>query len=651
MQTMLSVSLALALLGGQLAAQALTFGDFTWTFIGPASSSGFVTPELMHVTGPSWDCIGGNYAAFTTTAPFAGTVRAWIHWDTEDDCYFDWPGYFLNGQFVPGEIDYTCWSDGIFALQFAVQAGDVFGLGVNASDCGFGPGIADFTDFTLLPPDWIDAGGVLDPRLELDVAAPDPLETFRLSLVAIGTADGARVADLAVAGHAPPLPSHEAVHLLSGAQGALLWSADGPLGALPRLAAMGDVTGDGLPDVALGSISASSVRMLSGADGSVHWTWTWSGSSLDSYGLVAAPADVDGDGILDLAVGSGESAGLPVRISSGSTGAELSLIQPPPGVANFGYPLGAPGDLDGDGIGELMVGELGATTQISVVSGASGTELLALHAPGDPTSWKVSILAGIGDWDLDGVPDMAVGAPYDYDGPYGGLGTVALYSGATGDLLLLLKAPHGLRDFGAALAGGVDLTGDGAPELAIGAPSSLVYMGTEVTHVQIVRAPDGAVVQEITDTALSDLGRSLAWQTGAATPTLAVARTGVAEPGHLLLYSDLLHPGGKPWLFMHGNMSSGLPWTVRVDHGLPDNLALLCLGLSAVSLPFKGGVLVPAADLVVSVVLDASGVFEQSADAPAGITPVLSLWLQAWMPDAAGPKGWSATRAQMSPPP
>ena len=47
---------------------------------------------------------------------------------------------------------------------------------------------------------------------------------------------------------------------------------------------------------------------------------------------------------------------------------------------------------------------------------------------------------------------------------------------------------------------------------------------------------------------------------------------------------------------------------------------------------------------------DGLGVFETTATAPAGVASA-SIWLQAWMPDPAGPHGWSATRAQRSPPP
>jgi len=168
---------------------------------------------------------------------------------------------------------------------------------------------------------------------------------------------------------------------------------------------------------------------------------------------------------------------------------------------------------------------------------------------------------------------------------------------------------------------------------------------------RVVRSPDGAVLQDIAGLPGNKVGTALDWQSGASSPTLVMGLISYTVDGRVRLYSDLMHPAGAPDLLMYGAMESGAPWYARVEHGLPANAALLVAGWSAPSLPFKGGTLVPAADLVLAVVLDGSGVFEDSALAPAGLTPDLVLWLQAWMPDAAGPHGWSATSARKSPPP
>lgn len=655
MRCSLRTVVAALLLANPLAAQALTFDDFVWTFSGSASTSGFVTSDVMHVTGPANDGCFEENAVFTTTAPFAATVRARVEWQILDICHFDWPGHILNGQFVKLDVgDQNCWTDDAYELEFEVQAGDVFGLGVGSWDCLLGPGLADFVEFTFLPPAWIDAGGVLDPRLELEVAAPAGLQSFGVALASLGDIDGDGLAELVATGSSG-FSQPNVISAFAGSDGTQLWSATGPAAYVPRLASPGDVDGDGVADVASSGVNDGSVVVLSGASGAAAWTVT--GSVADGFGFgLASHADVDGDGVLDLAVGSLKEDSVPVRVLSGATGIESALILPGAGDQAFGRALGAPGDLDGDGVGDLMVGVGSGVLgphHVSVVSGASGLELFELQPPGIGALWYLITLVGTGDWDGDGIPDLAVGAPRgESNPPFGGTGSVAIYSGATGGLMSWLHAPVDAADLGSALAGGLDVDGDGAPELAIGAPAVIDHSDNPPDgRVLLVGAPDALVMQEIRGAPPLHLGDGLAWLTGAGPPRLAVGVQGDGAGGQVRLYSDLAHAGGEPGLAMYGSMSSGLPWTVRLDHGLPGNLALFVAGLSAVSLPFKGGVFVPAADLLLPVVLDGAGVYEDTAPAPPGLTPAVTLWLQAWMPDAAGPQGWSATRAQKSPPP
>ena len=73
---------------------------------------------------------------------------------------------------------------------------------------------------------------------------------------------------------------------------------------------------------------------------------------------------------------------------------------------------------------------------------------------------------------------------------------------------------------------------------------------------------------------------------------------------------------------------------------------MLVAGLQALNLPFKSGTLVPVPQLAVSGLMT-SGLGTVSLDAtwPAGLPSGESLIFQAWIADAAGPAGFSATNA------
>jgi hypothetical protein len=73
---------------------------------------------------------------------------------------------------------------------------------------------------------------------------------------------------------------------------------------------------------------------------------------------------------------------------------------------------------------------------------------------------------------------------------------------------------------------------------------------------------------------------------------------------------------------------------------------VLCvLGLGAGSLPFKGGVLVPDPDVMLTgLVTDAAGDLELHVDVPAGLAG-FTLVEQFWIEDPAAPHRWAASNA------
>jgi hypothetical protein len=138
-------------------------------------------------------------------------------------------------------------------------------------------------------------------------------------------------------------------------------------------------------------------------------TGTPSASGLydDMFGSsVAIVGDVTGDGVPDFAVGAPQSSppGQYVRVFSGATATTLITISAP----DVGWSLAGVGDVSGDGIPDFGSG-LHGTTPARIFSGASGA---TLYAFAEPSSGFGRTLAGAGDLNGDGIPEIAVGSPF-----------------------------------------------------------------------------------------------------------------------------------------------------------------------------------------------------------------------------------------------
>jgi hypothetical protein len=269
---------------------------------------------------------------------------------------------------------------------------------------------------------------------------------------------------------------------------ALIWRVDGEhaydqLGESARNS--GDLDGDGFDDILIAARlddtigpNAGMVRLLSGVDGrELLRIYPEAGDTWFGKGL-ASPGDLDGDSVPDLAIGSPHPNTGALYIFSGADGAQLSRYAGPGGT-HAGHALAAIADIDGDGLDEILIGGPGRD------EGRGGAWLLngaRAAQPGSPLrqllihSWSGSTagahfgetVSGVGDLDGDGSEDLAIGAP--------GIDTIFLYSGASGALLHRIEgggasggAPlEGIGKVEVAVAG--DLNGDGHDDLLIGAP-------------------------------------------------------------------------------------------------------------------------------------------------------------------------------------
>lgn len=108
--------------------------------------------------------------------------------------------------------------------------------------------------------------------------------------------------------------------------------------------------------------------------------------------------------------------------------------------------------------------------------------------------------------------------------------------------------------------------------------------------------------------------------------------------------SALAGVSGLPQLVGIGTLIGGAPVSLGLSNARPNSTAVLVLGVSLLSAPFKGGILVPTPDLIVAgLTTDGSGALHIDFLWPAAIPSGSMFWVQLWVIDPAGPLGFSAS--------
>jgi hypothetical protein len=103
---------------------------------------------------------------------------------------------------------------------------------------------------------------------------------------------------------------------------------------------------------------------------------------------------------------------------------------------------------------------------------------------------------------------------------------------------------------------------------------------------------------------------------------------------------------GAPDLVGTGLLEAGTGVKLVIDDAQPRSIVTLCISTVQLSLPFKGGVLVPAPDIVVTgLPTDLDGVLPLAGLWPVGVPAGVPILYQAWVLDDAAPQGLSATNA------
>jgi hypothetical protein len=184
---------------------------------------------------------------------------------------------------------------------------------------------------------------------------------------------------------------------------------------------------------------------------------TFHGSPTSGYfgWAVSELDDVDGDGTTDAIVGDPtNTAGGTVDVFSGRTGAHLFGWQGAPGSL-LGYAIADAGDTNGDGVSEILAGDIAGTGSADLRSGADGS-LLHRFTGGSAGDQLGAAVSTAGDVDRDGHSDVLVGARR-VDTPAGvDAGVTYVFSGADYHLIRTYRGP----DAGGLFGSGTDVTGD-----------------------------------------------------------------------------------------------------------------------------------------------------------------------------------------------
>ena len=320
--------------------------------------------------------------------------------------------------------------------------------------------------------------------------------------------------DVDLDGHPDFLVSRAAIELAygvvqirSGATGAVLQSKTGPglgNGFGAAVAGGADLDLDGRPDFVVGSPLGDA---LSGHPPEVHavrWStsdlWVRKGPAASRFGsALDLGGDLNGDGIADVIVGAPDDGAQRQGSAFLLSGSDGSILRQHAGsagaIGEFGHAVVFLADVTGDGISDYAVGDPRVTMQafgdVTVFSGASGAVLRTI-VNGAYDSFG-SALAQVGDVDGDGRAELAIGAPMEFI-QFKRRGSVSLVAPHSGVVLHKVLAPLGAEQFGSSVAGLSDYDGDGIPDFAGHYPPTWTPQG----KTRVLSGATGFDLDEIT---------------------------------------------------------------------------------------------------------------------------------------------------------
>jgi len=363
------------------------------------------------------------------------------------------------------------------------------------------------------------AGAFVEPNVqvlqEFDGTA-GPGTDFGWAVSELGDVDGDHVED-AIVGE--PFTDGGSTYVYSGRTGSLLYRFDGASGDYNgfSMADAGDVNDDRVHDILVGAPGngAGHVDLYSGKTGELLHRFIGA-SAGDAFGWsVSSAGDVDRDHRADVLIGASQGfSGAGSGYASIYSGRTYELIRTLSGDRvgdQFGSGAASTRDVNRDHVPDQIVGARdagdGARGQVYVYSGETGERLLTIDASSHGDSFGSFFVAGVGDVNRDGTPDIYAADYYDSTNGsdptnFTASGRAAVYSGRNGHELLSWVGPDADAGLGPGRGAG-DVNHDGHEDLIVGSYTSNAG-ASNAGRVQIFSGADGSVLRTITSKATNE---------------------------------------------------------------------------------------------------------------------------------------------------